>query len=42
MSIGLDNIGIGKFKLFRIDYVRLSNGFKGDGVVFDLNFKHID
>jgi hypothetical protein len=27
MSIGLDNIGIGKFKMFRIDYVRLSKWF---------------
>lgn len=42
MSIGLDNIGIGKFKMFRIDYVRsYQSGFKGDGVVFGLKFLNI-
>ncbi len=42
MNIGLDNIGIGKFKMFRIDYVRsYQSGFKGDGVVFGLKFLNI-
>ena len=38
-SVGLDNLGFGKFKLLRIDYVRsYQNGFHGDGVVFGLKF----
>lgn len=37
ISIGLDNLGFGKFKLFRIDYVRsYQNGFQGDGIIFGL------
>lgn len=37
VSIGLDNLGFGKFKLFRVDYVRsFQNGSQGDGVVFGL------
>ena len=37
ISIGLDNLGFGKFKLFRVDYVRsYQNGYQGDGVVFGL------
>jgi hypothetical protein len=37
VSIGLDNLGFGKFKLFRVDYVRsFQNGYQGDGVVFGL------
>lgn len=42
VTIGLDNLGFGKFKLFRIDYVRsYQNGFKGDGIVFGLKFLNI-
>ncbi len=38
-SIGLDNLGFGKFKMFRVDYVRsYQNGFNTDGVVFGLKF----
>ncbi len=41
-TIGLDRIGFGKFKFFRIDYIRsYQNGFVGDGVIFGakiLNF----
>ena len=38
-SIGLDNLGFGKFKFLRVDYVRsYQNGFQGDGVVFGLKF----
>lgn len=37
VSIGLDNLGFGKMKIFRIDYVRsYQSGYKGDGVVFGL------
>lgn len=36
-SIGLDNLGIGKLHLFRLDYVRsYQNGYKGDGIIFGL------
>ena len=42
VSIGLDNLGFGKFKLFRFDYVRsYQNGFKGDGVVFGLKILNV-
>ena len=35
ISVGLDNLGFGKFKLFRIDYIRsYQDGFQGDGVIF--------
>ena len=41
-SVGLDNLGFGKFKMLRVDYVRsYQNGFKGDGVVFGLKFLNI-
>jgi len=36
-SIGLDRLGFGKFKMFRVDYIRsYQNGFIGDGVIFGL------
>jgi len=36
-TVGLDNLGFGKFKMFRVDYVRsYQNGYRGDGVVFGL------
>jgi hypothetical protein len=36
-SIGLDRLGFGKFKLFRVDYVRsYQNGFMGDGIILGL------
>ena len=36
-TIGLDNLGFGKFKIFRVDYIRSSqNGFQGSGLVFGL------
>lgn len=39
LTFGLNNLGFGKFKMFRIDYVRsYQNGFKGDAVVFGLKF----
>lgn len=36
-SVGFDKVGFGKFKVFRIDYVRAyQNGFVGDGFMFGL------
>ncbi|WP_179377300.1 DUF5686 and carboxypeptidase regulatory-like domain-containing protein [Winogradskyella wichelsiae] len=38
-SIGLDNIGWGKWKFLRVDYLRsYQNGFQSDAVVFGLKF----
>ena len=38
-TVGLDNLGFGKFKIFRFDYVRsYQNGYRGDGIVFGLKF----
>jgi len=36
-TVGLDNLGFGKLKVFRIDYVHsYQNGIQGNGVVFGL------
>jgi hypothetical protein len=41
-TVGLNNLGFGKFRVLRIDYVRsYQNGFVGDGVVFGLKFLNI-
>jgi len=42
-TAGLDNLGFGKFRMLRIDYVRSYNGsgFQGDGVVFGLKFLNL-
>ena len=41
-TVGLDNLGFGKFKLFRVDYVRsYQNGYKGDGIVFGLKILNV-
>lgn len=41
-SIGLDNLGFGKFKFLRVDYVRsYQNGYQGDGVVFGIKFLNV-
>ncbi|AWI27096.1 DUF5686 and carboxypeptidase regulatory-like domain-containing protein [Flavobacterium pallidum] len=41
-TVGLDNLGFGKFRMLRVDYVRsYQNGFIGDGVVFGLKFLNI-
>ena len=42
-SVGLDNLGFGKFKMLRLDYVRSYNGtgYAGDGIVFGLKFLNI-
>lgn len=38
-NIGLDNLGFGKFKLFRLDYVRsFQGGVKNDGLMIGLKF----
>lgn len=38
-SIGLDNIGFGKFRFLRVNYVRSNlNGVSSDGFMFGLNF----
>jgi len=39
VTVGLDRIGFGKLKIFRIDYIRsYQSGFVGDGVMFGLKF----
>ncbi len=41
-SVGLDNLGFGKFKIFRFDYVRSFQGsFQTNGVVFGLKFLNV-
>ncbi len=38
-SIGLDNLGFGKFKMLRLDYFRAyQNGYRGDVIVIGLKF----
>jgi hypothetical protein len=38
-SIGLDNLGIGKFKVFRLDYFRsYQNGFRDEILLFGFKF----
>jgi len=38
-TIGLDNIGWGKFRLLRIDYLRsYQSGFQSDAILFGLKF----
>ncbi len=39
ITVGFDNIGFGKMRFLRIDYVRsYQNGFQGDGVMFGVKF----
>lgn len=41
-TIGLDNLGIKKFRMFRVDYIRsYQHGFTGDGVIFGAKFLNI-
>jgi hypothetical protein len=41
-SVGLDNLGFGKARLFRLDYIRsYQNGYKGDAVIFGLKFLNV-
>ncbi|MDO5608845.1 MAG: DUF5686 and carboxypeptidase regulatory-like domain-containing protein [Capnocytophaga sp.] len=38
LTFGLKNVGFGKLRLFRIDYVRAyQNGYIGDGLMFGIN-----
>ena len=38
-SIGMDNIGFGKWRVLRVDYVKSNfNGVKIDGFLFGLTF----
>ncbi|WNM19009.1 DUF5686 and carboxypeptidase regulatory-like domain-containing protein [Flavobacterium capsici] len=38
-SVGFSNLGFGKFRIFRIDYIRAyQSGYQGDGVMFGLSF----
>ena len=42
LSIGLDNLGFGKFKLFRLDYVRsYQNNHQVDGVVLGIKILNV-
>lgn len=39
LSVGIDNIGIGAYKFFRVNYVRsYQNEYQGDGFLFGLKF----
>ena len=41
-SVGLDNLGFGKFRILRLDYVRsYQNGYQGDGIIFGLKFLNV-
>jgi hypothetical protein len=41
-TIGLDNLGFGKFKLFRVDYVHsYQSGIQQNGVVFGLKILNV-
>lgn len=42
-TVGFDNVGFGKFRVLRIDYVRAyqGSGFATDGVIFGLKFLDI-
>lgn len=41
-TIGLDNVGWGRFRYLRIDYIRsFDSGFRSDGVIFGLKFLDI-
>ena len=41
-TIGLDNLGVKKARIFRLDYVRsYQNGYKGDAIIFGLKFLNI-
>jgi hypothetical protein len=41
-TVGLDNLGFGKFRMFRFDYVRsYQDGYQDDAVIFGLKFLNI-
>lgn len=42
IGVGLNNIGFGKFRVLRLDYVRsYQSGFQTDGIIFGLKFLNI-
>ena len=42
VSIGLDNLGVGKFRFFRFDYVRaFQPGMQSSGVIFGLKLLNV-
>ena len=41
-TVGLNNLGFGKFKIFRLDYVHAyQNGWQADGFVFGLKILNL-
>ena len=41
-SVGLDNLGFGKFRFFRLDYVRsYQQGFQSEGVIFGIKLLNL-
>jgi hypothetical protein len=41
-TVGLDNLGFGKYRFLRLDYIRsYQNGYQGDGVIFGLKFLNV-
>ena len=41
-TVGLDNLGIGKLKIFRIDYIRsYQNGYQGNAILFGLKLLNV-
>ena len=41
-TVGLDNLGFGKLRVFRFDYIHsYQNGNQGDGVVFGIKLLNI-
>lgn len=42
VGIGLNNLGFGKFRILRLDYVRsYQSGFKTDGIIFSIKFLNL-
>lgn len=41
-TVGLDNLGFGKFRIFRVDYIRsYQSGYQGDALLFGLKFLNV-
>jgi hypothetical protein len=41
-TVGLNNLGFGKYRFLRLDYIRsYQNGYQGDGVIFGLKFLNV-
>lgn len=42
LTVGLDNLGFGKFRIFRVDYIRsYQSGYQGDALLFGLKFLNV-